>query len=153
MPYQSSFPEVSATEKLKWLHPYNFSFLNLTSKISTLNNVCHYIRFYCRLTKYFACFHGVQDLQFTAVDENYSLKQLQMLGFVMLYFSILFPLANDLFRRDNLEGATSSRGRRLLVCCIVTFFNINVSSTTCFDLIRSPSSRQVYVITALYFFF
>jgi hypothetical protein len=43
---------------------------------------------------------------------------------------------NDLIRRGSLEDASSSHVCRLVVCCVVMYY-ILVSSTTCFDLVRS----------------
>jgi hypothetical protein len=50
--------------------------------------------------------------------------------------------------KESLEGATSCGARRLLVYYVVAF--IDYTSATCFDLIRSSSGRNFYVISALY---
>jgi hypothetical protein len=49
--------------------------------------------------------------------------------------------------RGRLEGETSCRDRRLFVCYVVAF--VNVTSTTCFDLVRSSSGRYCHVSRVL----
>jgi hypothetical protein len=46
----------------------------------------------------------------------------------------------DLIFRGKIEDATSCRARRLVVATLPLFF-VNVTSTTCFDLIKSSSGR------------
>jgi hypothetical protein len=68
------------------------------------------------------------------------------MNYPALYFSILLTLINDLICRGVLDqGANSCRARIFLVCYVVPFL-VDVSSATCFDIIRSSSGRYFYVV-------
>jgi hypothetical protein len=52
----------------------------------------------------------------------------------------------------NLQGVLKVQLLLGLLCCAFAIFFINVTSTTCFDLIRPSSGRYSYIIVALYRF-
>jgi hypothetical protein len=69
---------------------------------------------------------------------------------IILVFQYPVALVNDLIWRVSLGAATTSRVRRLLVCCIGTFFYLNVTSAAFFDLcsfiIRCIPSRNCWIV-------
>jgi hypothetical protein len=53
---------------------------------------------------------------------------------------------NDLIIRGSVQGRTPYRDHRLLICYVVIF---DITSMTCFDLVRSSPGRSFRIITAL----